>query len=53
MPFSNFFAVGIGRMINTIKDEKLGALELHSSIYSDNNFINPPSGKDSPVAGRT
>ena len=30
--FSNIFVVGTGRMMNTIKDEKLGAFELHSSI---------------------
>ena len=29
---SDNFTVGIGRMLNAIKDEKLGAFELHSSI---------------------
>ena len=53
MPFPNLFAVGIGRMKNIMEDEKLGAFESHCSIYIDNNFLNSPSGKDSPVAGRT
>ena len=30
--FSNLFMAGIGRMLNAIKDDKLGAFELHSSI---------------------
>ena len=29
---SNLFAVGIGRMMNAMIDDKLGAFELHSSI---------------------
>ena len=30
--FSNLFSVGIGRMMNAMIDDKLGAFELHSSI---------------------
>ena len=30
--FSNLFVMGIGRMLNAILDDKLGAFELHSSI---------------------
>ena len=30
--FSNLFTVGLGRMLNAIKDDKLGAFELNSSI---------------------
>ena len=33
MPFlSNLFAVGIERTLNAMKDDRLGAFELHSSI---------------------
>ena len=32
VPFSNVFAVGIGRMKHIMEDETLGAFELHSSI---------------------
>ena len=30
--FSNLFAVGTGRILKAMKDDKLGAFELHSSI---------------------
>ena len=30
--FSNLFAVGIGRMMKAMIDDKLGDFELHSSI---------------------
>lgn len=30
--FVTLFAVGIGRMLNAILDDKLGAFELHYSI---------------------
>ena len=53
MPFSNLFAMGIGRMKNIMEDEKLGAFELHYSIYIDTNYLNSPSERYSPVAGRT
>ena len=32
MSFSNLYTVGIGRMMNTMENDKLGASELHSSI---------------------
>jgi hypothetical protein len=36
--FSNLFAVGIGRTLNAMIDDKLGASELHSSIIGNNLF---------------
>ena len=30
--FSNLSVVGIGRALNAMKDDKIGAFELHSSI---------------------
>ena len=47
-----FFLIwGIGRMMNAMMDDKLGASESHLPKI-DNDLFNSLSGKDSPLVGR-